>query len=224
MTTLQFASRPLVRLTRRGASAIDSPVDVAAARIAFERQHAVHLPELLDRDLLHFVQRQIEIDGFRERVHDALPDRPVDLVLNPSCASAALLLAANDVAFLELARLVTGRAEIQSFLGTIHRRLSHAAHACAWHDDLVDGRVAALTINLGPEPYQGGVLQIRREADGEIVYEHAVTGAGDAILFKLDPAIEHRVTEPTGRAARTVFTGWFRTEPVRELFAMTAAG
>lgn len=211
----------MVRLTRRGACITASSADIARARACFERVHALPLPRLLDADLLAFVQRQIELDGFRIRVHDMLPSRPVDLLLNPSIASALLLLVSNNAPFLDFVRRVTGRDEIQSFSGTVNRRIPGAGHKCAWHADLVDGRVAALTINLSSEPYEGGVLQIREEPDGPIVYEQAVTGPGDAILFKLDRRIKHRVTEPLGHAARTVFAGWFRIEPVRQFLGLT---
>ena len=64
------------------------------------------------------------------------------------------------------------------------------------------------------------MLEIRAEPEGPIVYQRRVTEAGDAILFKLDAALKHRVTEPEGRVPRTVFAGWFRTEPARQAFGL----
>ena len=41
----------------------------------------------------------------------------------------------------------------------------------------------------------------------------ALTGFGDAIVFRIDPSLRHQVTEVTGRFAKTAYAGWFRTSP-----------
>jgi hypothetical protein len=206
----------LVCLTKRGATVGDSTaVERAAAR--FRAEHAVQLPGLIAGDLLSTIQRQIEADGFSEHVHHRLPSRPVDLRLNSGLASALLLLLSNDPAFLGVVRTVTGVTALHGFSGAVSRRLPSAGHEDAWHSDAVDGRMAALTINLSAEPYEGGVLQVREEPAGTIAFELANTGPGDAVLFEIDPRLKHRVTAPEGRSARTVFAGWFLREPARRL-------
>jgi hypothetical protein len=105
----------------------------------------------------------------------------------------------------------------------VARRVPGAGHEDAWHSDAVDGRLAALTVNLSRERYEGGVLQIRAEPGGKIAYELANTGPGDAVIFKIDPRLKHRVTAPEGHAARTAFAGWFVTDPVRRTLGLTAA-
>lgn len=213
----------MVRLTRHGTVITATSDDIERGRTRFERDHAVRLFGLLDSDLLGFVQRQIELDGFHERVHDALPSRPVDMALNPSLASAVLALVVNDSHFLEFVRVLTGRHDIQSFSGTVHRRIPGAGHKDAWHNDLGGGRLAALTINLGAERFEGGVLQIREARDGAVVYEVRNDGPGDAVLFQLSDRLQHRVTDPEGGVARTVCAGWFRAESVRRLFHLPDA-
>jgi hypothetical protein len=216
-------TREMVRLTRCGALITATSGDIERARRCFERDHAVRLFGLIDSDLLGFVQRQIELDGFHERVHDSLPSRPVDLALNPGLASGVLALIVNDSHFLELVRLMTGRLTISSFSGSVHRRIPGAGHKDAWHNDLADGRLVALTINLGSEPFEGGVLQIRKIPDGAVVYELRNDGPGDGVLFQLSDSLQHRVTDPEGGVARTVCAGWFRAEPVRQLFYLPEA-
>jgi 2OG-Fe(II) oxygenase superfamily len=210
----------MVRLTLRGTVITATSDDIEHARVGFERHHAVRLFNLLAPDALTFVQRQIEVDGFHERVHETLPGRPVDLILNPGLTSGMLTLIINDSHFLEVARLVTGRREIQSFSGNVHRRIPRAGHGDAWHNDLPGGGLAALTINLGSEPFEGGVLQIREAPDGPVVYEVRNDGPGDAVLFQLSHSLQHRVTDPEGRVPRTVCAGWFRAEPVRQLLRL----
>jgi len=205
----------IVRLGFRQTWIGASAADLERTRACFDRDHAVVLRELLEPDVLTFAQRQVELDGFEERVHDQLPDRPVDLRLNAGVASGVLMLLTNDARFLEFVRRMTGLTDIRSFRGIIHRRVPNAGHDDAWHNDLVDGRLAVLSINLSPEPYDGGVLQIRELPAGRIVYEFANTKPGDAVLFALGDRLQHRVTPPEGRVARTVCAGWFRSEPVR---------
>jgi hypothetical protein len=210
----------LVRLTRRGASFPASGRYLEVASAGFESQHALHLPGFLDAELLSVVQNYIELDGFGEHVHDTLPSRPVDLRLNPGRAWALLLLLTNDAAFLDFVRALTRRPEIQSFAGSVARRVPGAGHEDAWHSDAVDGRLAALTVNLSRERYAGGVLQIREEPAGKIAYELANTGPGDAVIFKIDSRLKHRVTPPEGRAPRTAFAGWFVLDPVRRVLGL----
>ena len=213
----------MVRLTRHGTVITATSGDIEHDRRCFERDHAVRLFGLIDSDLLGLLQRQIELDGFLERVHDALPSRPVDLALSPGLASGLLALIINDSHFLKLIRLLTGRPTISSFSGSVHRRVPGAGHKDAWHNDAADGRLAALTINLGSEPFEGGVLQIRETRDGTVVYELRNDGPGDAVLFQLSDTLQHRVTDPEGGVARTVCAGWFRAESVRQLFHLPVA-
>jgi 2-oxoglutarate-Fe(II)-dependent oxygenase superfamily protein len=213
----------LARLTLQRTEIPCAAGDIERAAACFEREHAVRLPGFLAPDLLGFVQEHIERDGFVTRVHDTLPGRPTDLVLNPSLARGILLVAANDAAFLKLARTIVGRTEIRSFAGTIHRRVPGAGHEDAWHNDLGGGRLAVMTINLSPERFQGGELQIREGANGPIVFTCTNDVPGDAVLFKIDPLLKHRVTSPTGRVPRTVFAGWFRADPPQHVLEMAGS-
>jgi predicted 2-oxoglutarate/Fe(II)-dependent dioxygenase YbiX len=81
-----------------------------------------------------------------------------------------------------------------------------------WHNDMVQNRRVAMSINLEPEPYEGGVLQIRRRESGEILAQVENVGAGDAILFRIDGMLQHCATEVTA-GVKTAFAGWFRSGP-----------
>ena len=187
---------------------------------AFARDCSLRLPRFLDGEDLAFIQRRIEVDGFHERVHDGLPSRPVDLGLNDGLVSGLFALMMNDSRLLEFARAITGLDAIQSFSGSVQRRVPSAGHDDEWHDDRSEGRLAVLTINLGSEPFEGGLLQIRRFPDGPTVSEIKNDRPGDAVLFALGDDLEHRVTPPEGHVARTVYAGWFRTVPVREVISL----
>lgn len=120
----------------------------------------------------------------------------------------------NDQKLFQLVEQITGCNKIGSFTGRICTMKPNCGHRDAWHNDLVDNRMIAISVNLSTEIYDGGVLQIRNENTKEIVHEVANTGFGDAIIFKIDPSLNHRLTEIVGDASRTFFAGWFRSEPI----------
>jgi hypothetical protein len=70
-----------------------------------------------------------------------------------------------------------------------------------------------VSINLSTEDYGGGILQIRERESEKIVSEIPNLGSGDAIVFRLAPHLQHRITEIEGKADKTAFAGWFRARP-----------
>ena len=84
-----------------------------------------------------------------------------------------------------------------------------AEHYDNWHDDLaVRERLVTMSVNLGPDYYGGGVLQLRHTGADNILAEVHNTGLGDALLFRLAPGLEHRVTRIES-GVKTALAGWF---------------
>jgi predicted 2-oxoglutarate/Fe(II)-dependent dioxygenase YbiX len=72
-----------------------------------------------------------------------------------------------------------------------------------------------MSLNLEPEPYEGGLLMIRERGNARVIEQIENTGAGDAVLFRIDSALQHRATAVTS-GVKTAFAGWFRSEtPLR---------
>jgi hypothetical protein len=69
--------------------------------------------------------------------------------------------------------------------------------------------MVAMSINLSAKPYSGGVLEIRTRESGKVLHRTANTGPGDAILFRVAPGLQHRVTAVEGEVPRTAYAGWF---------------
>ncbi len=88
-------------------------------------------------------------------------------------------------------------------------------HYDSWHSDidLKTERMVAMSINLSPRIYRGGSLQIRYKKSKKIIQEITNIGLGDAIIFRVDPRLEHRVTDLKGKEAKTAFAGWFQMNP-----------
>ena len=92
--------------------------------------------------------------------------------------------------------------------------MPHRGDYASWHDDLAYDRLVAISINVGTGAYLGGILQIRHRESGTIVSEVQNIQPGDAIVFRLSPDLEHRVTEVSGGVPRTAYSGWFCSRPV----------
>jgi hypothetical protein len=117
----------------------------------------------------------------------------------------------NRPVLFRIVEQVTGSSTLRNFIGRIHRTNSGAGHHIDWHDDAVSGRTSGICVNLGTEPYSGGLLQLR-DIDKKIRAEVRFTAPGDAVLFQIDRGWQHRLT-PVESGRRTVGVGWFRTEP-----------
>ena len=99
-------------------------------------------------------------------------------------------------------------------MGRVYRMIPGSGHYDSWHSDMIGHRMIGMSINLSPEPYSGGVFQLRERDSEQILYEVANTGLGDAILFRLADHLQHRITDVDGTIPKTAFAGWFQSEPV----------
>jgi len=136
-----------------------------------------------------------------------------DLSMAPNVASAALNFLLNDPALFDAIRAITGCARIGSFAGRVYRVADQGGLGLDWHDDAVADRLVALSVNIGAGTYSGGWLELRDRAAGRMLARIKNRGFGDAILFRIGPALEHRNSAVTGSVAKTAFSGWFMARP-----------
>lgn len=182
--------------------------DLLALREEFEGRDSVVLKGLLDDALLARVRDELDQGEFEERRHTT---GHAELCIDRGRAQALLFFLANDPALFELVRGITGCDRIGCFAGRLYRMLPGSEHEGTWHDDCVEGRMVAMSINLSESPYSGGVLEIRDRDSKRITRRLANTGPGDAVLFRIAPTLLHRVTKVEGDVPKTAFAGWFRS-------------
>ena len=202
----------MIQVTRRGTELSSSTEVLGALRDQFERRHYFVLPGLLETELLDLIQRQIDRGEFRERVHERI-DSNKELCLTESAAFGALLFLMNDEKLFQLIQDITQCARINCFEGRVYRVNPGDGHHDSWHNDIGEGRVVGMSLNLSREIYSGGVLQIRNRESEALISEAANTGSGDAVVFRLSRDLQHRITEVEGSASKTAFAGWFRAQP-----------
>ena len=185
---------------------IPSGDELTRLRDEFGRRHCLMIPGLFDTPLADEIADRIASSDFYRREH---PGIGVEACMEVNATLAWLLLLVNDQRILEAVRSITRCGPIGHFDGRVYRLEPSTDHYDSWHDDLGDGRLVALSVNLGREPYEGGALEVRDRRTGATA-EVRSARTGDALLFELGEHIEHRVLPLTGRAARTVFAGWFK--------------
>lgn len=197
----------MVQITRDGLrTALSS---VAQLRETFERQSYICLPGLLSPEVLALVEPQINSADFFERVDEG-PAATRELCMVVNAGLSTLLLLVNDEKLFQLIQDITGCPRIHYFEGRVYKFVGGAGHFHRWHNDLVENRFVAMSVNLGEE-YSGGLLQIRNRGSQKLLAEVSNTQRGDAVIFRLSKQLEHRITEVT-KSTKITFAGWFKGE------------
>jgi len=187
-----------------------SPAELAELRERFEGEHCVRVAGFLQPELFARIVRGVQSASFYERSHGEIGQEGC---MEPNSTLATLLLAANDERLFRVIREITGCGPIGRVHGRVYRLDPDTRHHDSWHSDMADNRMIAMSVNLSHEAYTGGVLQIRERDSEEIVHEEPCPDAGDAIIFRLDESLRHRVTAVDGDVPRTAFAGWFKSQP-----------
>ena len=181
-------------------------------RATFSRDNHVRLPSLFDAPSLELVRDELTRATFYDRVHKDLGPN-LELCMHDNRGSALLFMLLNNDRVFRVIEAITGCAPIRNFTGRMYRMVPGQGHADDWHDDVVDERLVALSINFSEGLYIGGSLQIRDRRSERAVRSVPNLGHGDAVLFRLADHLEHRVSDIEGTAPKTAYAGWFRSNP-----------
>jgi hypothetical protein len=199
----------MLQISRSGVVVSGSEADIKRARADFDKQDWVRLPAILDRDLLGIAQSELGASQFEEKTATLYRE----LTVADSALPFALLLLLNNRQLFKLIEEITGCGHIGCFRGRIYRIVPGANHHVEWHTDLNGTRLVALSVNLNTEPYEGGILSIREADTKRVLCEVTNSGFGDAILFRIDKGLQHRVSDVQGTVAKTALAGWFESAP-----------
>ena len=216
----------MIQLKNTGEIIPPSPFYLRRLCRMFERNHYVHLRRFLETDLLTEIQTRIKLSKFYTRVHKNVS---VESCMKHNVTFQLLQFLLNDPLFFRWVQHIAGCGPIGNFLGRVYQMVPGQGHYDSWHDDVfihIDGfqnRLVGLSINLSFEVYEGGALQLRRRNTPRILREVSNVGFGDAILFRISPSFEHRLTPVTGKIPKIAYAGWFRSTPdFRDLFKRRA--
>lgn len=180
------------------------------ARSSYEQSGFIKLERFVPPSLLAEIARGVDAGTFATKEHGRLG---VELCLQACETTERLTQLCNRPEVLRFVEDLTGAGHLGCFEGRIYRLSPNAGHRDDWHTDMIMGRMVAMSVNLGIEPYEGGTLQIRNATTQTLCDEVPNIGPGDAVLFRLSHELEHRVTEVRGDAPKTAWAGWFRARP-----------
>jgi hypothetical protein len=202
----------VVQLTRTGVRR-GSAAAIAAARDEFDARHVTLLPRFLDAEMLGLLTALADAAVFERRVHVAVTPPSVDVAVCDPRVQGIAAFVLNDPGLLTTVRELTGCADLRYFNAVIRKDVPGEGHISHWHDDADGNRLVAMTVNLGRDPFEGGVLTVRRRGEATPLRRIEQFAQGDAVLFRIDESLEHSVSEVTGRVARLALTGWFQRDP-----------
>ena len=197
----------MIRLTRSGLVLNGPPAELRQLRQQFDREHHVILPKLLEPELLEMVLRRVEAARFTPNVDDHLTS---ETTMQDPDTVYLLTFLFNMPAFQRVVQRITGCRRIATFNGRVYRMSASEGHHTVWHNDIVNHRMVACSLNLGREEFRGGALQLRYRDSKQILHEVHNTGLGDALLIRVSRKLVHRVSPVEGDAPKIALAGWFR--------------
>lgn len=199
----------------RSALVAPSAGELADMQGAYAAQQCVLLRRFLEPELFSWLNRRLAAAARWEQiVHDALDPPAIELMLRDDVAVGLIAALTHAPGLFRIVRAITACDPIGSFRFRFYRMDAKAGHTDTWHSDVDGNRLVTLSVNLGAEPFEGGALQIRERETQRIVHQVRNTGPGDAILFRIDPALEHYVDEVRGAVSKYALAGWFQRTPV----------
>jgi len=176
----------------------------------FNAEHHIILPQLVEPQLLDLISQRLKATTFRTRVYKGLGK---DLCPDDIRIASSLNFLCNRRQVLDFIEALTGSGHLGCFVGKVYRMIPGQDHYDSWHDDVIDNRKIALSINLTGQPYSGGVLEIRESRSKRVLSRVGSTGFGDGIIFPIAADLEHRRTTVSGSVPKTAFAGWFKSKP-----------
>ena len=104
---------------------------------------------------------------------------------------------------------LTGCGPLASIGGNLGRISVGTGEHLGWHDDMNEpSRKIAISICLSEVPYEGGEFELRaKKATTRFAHQHRTPG--DAVIFRIDAGLEHRVKPVLSGGPRLVYSGWF---------------
>lgn len=182
----------------------------------FAERHCVVLKGFVEESLLRRLARLAEVGEYYERENGppgVVLARELTMRESQPLAQAFYILLNQPRLFEAIAELTGATTDVLRFMGRCHKRIPDRNHFSRWHSDCGLGRLYGLSVSLTTLPggsgdrKRGGVFQIRRLESKEILQTIPMLKLGDARLFRIDDALEHRVSHVNEPYCG--YAGWF---------------
>jgi 2-oxoglutarate-Fe(II)-dependent oxygenase superfamily protein len=197
---------PIVVSAARSEALADAGA-LAELAARFRSEHALLLRGLLAPAWLATLQQLLGRARFERRSVRRVGDQMIE---TPNLVGRALDLTLARPSMLTWMQQLTGAGPLESVHGSVTRLVAGDGQELAWHDDLdFAWRPLAISVALTATPFEGGDFELRERASGRILWRQHHDSPGDALVFRVDRRLEHRVLPVRAGGPRTVFAGWF---------------
>src|SRR6516164_388803 len=203
----------LLRLTSNGLILQRSVDDL---RDRFTKHHYVVLENLFEPTLLSEIQRHVGRARWTSSTFEGLDHDHIfagtEFTLDEPVTCKLLSFLLNNPEFLKIIRTITGYPEISEFSGRVYRMEPGPQHHLSWHNDIdvEEKRKVGFSMNLSTNIFHGGTFELRDRLTLAPLAQVNNTGFGDALLFRISSALQHRVTAVLDNVPKTACAGWFR--------------
>lgn len=188
--------------TRRG-----SADDEAALAARFASSRAINLPGLLAPELLQQLSGLLQAADFAPETVGKFGRRTV---AKPDRTAAVIRFVLGRATLYRWLEQLTGCRALGGVTGDVVQMRQSEDEWLTWHNDLNDtDRVLGVTVNLGEAAYRGGDFEMRRKGEAALCCRHHHSEPGEALVFEVSSAVQHRVTPVIEGGPRTIFAGWF---------------
>ena len=195
-------------MTRSGVKVQTTAAETDAMARTFARHKCLILKGFIGPELLPQVLADVSRAPFYRKTDGKIA---VELCMRQNALLNQLQFLSDDPALCAFIARIAGTGPLAGYDGRVYRFDPGAKHYDSWHDDIHERwkRRVAMSVNLSPVPYDGGALEIRHKRTKKMIAAVHNTVPGDAAIFLVDPALEHRVLPVTGGGSRVAFAGWF---------------
>lgn len=188
---------------------LPTEAELRALQSEFTSKHIVYLRSLVCPELLGFIARELSAADWA-KIDQAGICTEERIVGGKLLTTLRFLFNHSD--FLNTIQKIIGADLIRRFDGRVYCLRPNEGTEDDWHDDVGFNRFAAMSVIIGNYAFSGGKLEMRKRADKALIDSARPLQTGDAILFRVDPTLEHRV-RPVTFGQRTAFAGWFQSQP-----------
>jgi len=196
-----------IQIQRKGL-AIDR-AQIGKLRVEFRDAHWLRLPQLLEPSILEFLQGRLDNSQWETMSHGKFGE---EYITDDLPTTSLLRFAMNRSKFRTVMEEITGCGGFRWFQGRIYRMIAEAGHHDGWHNDAVDSNKVGMSLNLSRNFFRGGLFMLRESGSRRVLARVANTGPGDALIFRISPELQHRISDLEGAEPKTAFAGWFRTD------------
>ena len=197
-----------VQIQRKGL-AVDQ-AQIAKLRAEFREARWVRLPQLLEPSLLDFLLARLDSCRWESMSHGKIGE---EYITNDLPTTSLLHFVMNRPRFRAVIEEVTSCKGLQWFRGRVYRMVAEAGHHDRWHSDIAYSNEIGMSVNLSRNIFRGGLFMLREGDSKRVLASVANTGPGDALIFRISPDLNHRISDLEGIEPKTAFAGWFKISP-----------